>query len=137
VASVADEEEEAVTGINVTPLVDITLVLLIIFMATAHIIAHRSMNLSLPKAAHADQTPTQSLQIVLEADKTLLLNNQKVTVEELAVNLGQMARLDPGLKVTVLGDERVTWGDMAGVIDTVRGAGITKISTEVQPKAAR
>ena len=104
-ASVADEEEEAVTGINVTPLVDITLVLLIIFMATAHIIAHRSMNLSLPKAAHADQTPTQSLQIVLEADKTLLLNNQKVTVEELAVNLGQMARLDPGLKVTVLGDE--------------------------------
>jgi len=48
------EDEEAISGINVTPLVDITLVLLIIFMATAHLIAHRSMNLVLPKVANAE-----------------------------------------------------------------------------------
>ena len=63
-------------GINVTPLVDITLVLLIIFMATAHIIVHRSMSLSLPKVANAQNVPTQSIQILLEADKSLRLNNR-------------------------------------------------------------
>jgi len=139
-ASVSDDEGGddgggMISGINVTPLVDITLVLLIIFMATAHIIAHRSMNLVLPKVANAETTPTQSLQIILEADKSLLLNNQKSSIQDITVNLSSMARLDPNLKVTVLADERVSWGDVAAVLDVVRGAGITHIATEVQPKA--
>lgn len=136
-AAAAQEDEEAISGINVTPLVDVTLVLLIIFMATAHLIAHRSMNLQLPKVAHAEATPTRTIQVLLEADKSLLLNNRPVTQQELAVNLGQMAQLDPGLKVTVLADERVSWGDMAGVLDIVRGANITHIATEVQPKPGK
>jgi biopolymer transport protein ExbD len=118
----------------VTPLVDITLVLLIIFMATCHLMAHRSISLSLPKVANAAEAPTQTLQILLLADKSLMLNNQPTTMQEMTVNLTQMARLDPGLKVTVIADERVSWGDMAGVIDVVRGAGLTRIATEVQPK---
>lgn len=134
-ASAASEDEEMISGINVTPLVDITLVLLIIFMATAHLIVHRSMNLTLPKMANTQSAPTQTIQIVLEADKSLALNGQKATAQDLAYNLGQMARLDPSLKVTVLADERVSWGDMAGVLDIVRGAGVTHIATEVQQKS--
>src|ERR1017187_6229496 len=133
-ASSSSDNEEAIFGINVTPLVDITLVLLIIFMATAHIIVHRSMSLSLPKVANASTVPTQSIQILLEADKALKLNNQPVTLQDLSVNLTQMARLDPGLKVTLSADERVSWGDVAAILDALRGAGITHIATEVQPK---
>ena len=136
-AAAAQEEEEMISGINVTPLVDITLVLLIIFMATAHMIMHRSMNLALPKVANTDTAPTQTIQIVLEADKSVALNGQKATPQDLAYNLGQMARLDPSLKVTVLADKRVGWGDMAGVLDIVRGAGVTRIATEVEQKSAR
>ena len=134
-ASAAQDDEEMISGINVTPLVDITLVLLIIFMATAHMIVHRSVNLSLPKLANTQSAPTKTIQIVLEADKSLALNGQKATSQDIAYNLGQMARLDPSLKVTILADERVSWGDMAGVLDVVRGAGITRIATEVQQKA--
>ncbi len=133
-ASSSQDNEEAIFGINVTPLVDITLVLLIIFMATAHIIVHRSMSLSLPKVANAQTVPTQSIQILLEADKSLRLNNQPVTLQDLSVNLAQIARLDPGLKVTLSADERVSWGDVAAILDAMRGAGITHIATEVQPK---
>jgi len=133
-ASPSSDGEEAIFGINVTPLVDITLVLLIIFMATAHLIVHRSMNLSLPKVANAQTVPTQSIQILLEADKSLRLNNQPVTLQDLSINLGQMAKLDPGLKVTLSADERVSWGDVAGILDAIRGAGITHIATEVEPK---
>ena len=135
-AAAAQDDEEMISGINVTPLVDITLVLLIIFMATAHMIVHRSMNLSLPKLANTQSAPTQTIQIVLEADKSLALNGQKATPQDLGYNLGQMAHLDPSLKVTILADERVSWGDVAGVLDIVRGAGITHIATEVQQKAA-
>lgn len=135
-AGAAQDDEDAISGINVTPLVDITLVLLIIFMATAHIIAHRVLDLQLPKMAHAQETATHTIQVLLQADKTLQLNNHPVTAQELAVNLGQMAQLDPGLKVTVIADQRVSWGDMAGVLDIVRGANITSIATEVQPKPA-
>jgi len=48
-AGTSSDNDDGITGINVTPLVDITLVLLIIFMATAHIIVHRSMSLNLPR----------------------------------------------------------------------------------------
>ncbi len=136
-AGTQEENGDGITGINVTPLVDITLVLLIIFMATAHIIVHRSMSLSLPKVANSQTVPTQSIQIGLEADKSLMLNGQKVGLPELSVNLGQMVHLDPGLKVTLSADERVSWGDVASVIDVIRGAGITKIATEVEPKTKR
>ncbi len=133
-ASAPQDSEDAIFGINVTPLVDITLVLLIIFMATAHIIVHRSMSLSLPKVANAQTVPAQSIQILFEANKSLRLNNQPVTLQDLSINLGQMARLDPGLKVTLSADERVTWGDVASILDAIRGAGITHIATEVEPK---
>lgn len=133
-ASAQEDADEPIYGINVTPLVDITLVLLIIFMATAHIIVHRSMTLSLPKVANASTVPTQSIQILLEADKSLKLNNQPVTLQDLSENLAQMSRLDPGLKVTLSADERVTWGDVAAILDAIRGAGVTHIATEVEPK---
>lgn len=133
-AGPAKDEGGLILGINVTPLVDITLVLLIIFMATAHLIAHRSMTLSLPKVSHHQEIPTPSIQVQLEADQSLTLNGRSVTLQELAYNLTSMARLDPSLRVTLAADRRVSWGDVAQILDAVRGAGITRIATEVEPK---
>src|SRR6266404_1323792 len=112
-ASTPQDNDDAIFGINVTPLVDITLVLLIIFMATAHMLVHRSMNLSLPKVSNSENVPTQSIQILLSADKSLELNVQPFDAQALASNLAQMSRLDPGLRVTLSADERVSWGDVA------------------------
>ena len=128
------ETEDAIFGINVTPLVDITLVLLIIYMATAHLIAHRMLELSLPKVSHAQVTHSQTVQIILQANKTLWLNGVKVSQQELAVNVAQMAHLDPDLKVSVAADERVSWGDMAGILDILKGAGVTHVATAMEIK---
>jgi len=136
-AASQQENDDAIMGINVTPLVDITLVLLIIFMATAHMIVHRSMSLNLPKVANSQSVPTQSIQVLLEADKSLQLNGRPVSLQELGFNLGRMAKLDLGIKVTLSADERVSWGDMAAILDVIRGAGVTKIATEVEPKNVR
>src|SRR5712671_6011393 len=75
-ASAPQDNDDAIFGINVTPLVDITLVLLIIFMATAHLIVHRSMSLNLPKVANSQAVPSQTIQVQLESDKSLKLNGQ-------------------------------------------------------------
>jgi biopolymer transport protein ExbD len=123
-----------ITGINVTPLVDITLVLLIIFMATSHIIAERSMKLNLPKAAHTQEAPTSAVQVLLTADRRITLNGQPVTREALAVNLSQMAHMDSGLRVTLAADKNVDWDSVAGLLDDIRGAGVTKLSAQVAQK---
>src|SRR5208282_6615706 len=115
-----NKQGEAITGINVTPLVDITLVLLIIFMATCHLIAHRAMNLNLPKAQHTEATPTPSVQVMISADRSLTLNGQTVTRQELALNLTQMARIDPGLRVTLSADKTIDWDTVAGLLDDIR-----------------
>ncbi len=133
-AKVQENGADAITGINVTPMVDITLVLLIIFMATAHLIVHRAVNLNVPKVANSETLPTQSIQIQMEADKSLSLNGRKLSLQELTVNLSQMAKLSSNIKITLTADEHVSWGDVASIIDVIRGAGVTKIATEVQPK---
>ena len=133
-AGQAQQNGRIITGINVTPLVDITLVLLIIFMATSHIIAQRAMKLSLPKAANTAESPTPAVQVMMTADRALTLNGQAVTREALAMNLKQMSRLDPNLRVTLAADKTVDWDSVAGILDDVRGAGISRLSAQVSPK---
>lgn len=123
-----------ISGINVTPLVDIVLVLLIIFMATSHIIAQRAMKLSLPKAAHTEETPTPAVTVLIAADRSLTLDGRAVTRDALALNLAQMVRLDPGLRVTLAVDKSVDWDSVATLLDDVRGAGVTKLSAQVAQK---
>ncbi|MFI5348619.1 MAG: ExbD/TolR family protein [Elusimicrobiota bacterium] len=133
-AGQAQQNGKIISGINVTPLVDITLVLLIIFMATSHIIAQRAMKLNLPKAANTAETPTPAVSVILTADRALTLNGESVTRDALATNLKQMARLDPGLRVTLAADKTVDWDSVAGILDDIRGAGISRLSAQVSPK---
>jgi len=130
-ASPLDDNDE-ITGINVTPLVDIVLVLLIIFMATAHLISHRAMNVNLPKAVHTDSAQPAPAQVFLDADGQIKLNNQRMTRAELLVHLQQLRTIDADVRVMLSADERASWAQVTGALDTIRGAGITKIATEVE-----
>jgi biopolymer transport protein ExbD len=70
----------------------------------------------------------------LTADRALTLNGESVTREALAINLKQMARLDPNLRVTLAADKSVDWDSVAGILDDIRGAGISRMSAQVSPK---
>lgn len=133
-ASTLNGDNDAITGINVTPLVDIVLVLLIIFMATAHVIAHRSMKLNLPKVAHSDTQDMNAITVALAVDHAIELNNTRVSREELLQNLTQMVKLDPNLRVTLSADEGVSWGDVSSVLDDMKGIGIQRIAADVAIK---
>ena len=82
-AGIASDNDDEITGINVTPLVDVMLVLLIIFMVTATYIVNRSINVNLPKADTGENNDkTKNLAFVLDAKNQLYLDGKPVSIEQ-------------------------------------------------------
>jgi len=129
------KEDEAITAINVTPLVDVVLVLLVVFMATAHLISHRAMKLRLPEVVHSDVQDMNAAMVALGADSSLALNGKELTRMELMESLKQMTLVNPDLRVTLSADQGVSWGGISSVLDDLKGAGIERISADVATKS--
>jgi len=127
-------EDTAITGINVTPLVDIILVVLIIFMATAPLIHNRAMKVDLPKAAQHERAATEALQVVFNAQREISLSGRHVTMEQLGGQLRLMTANSPDLRVALRADRSLPYGEIVGLLDVVRGAGVHKIGLEVKAK---
>ena len=89
-----------ITGINVTPLVDVVLVLLIIFMATAPLIAKRALTVNIPRAATGERA-SASLQVTLAADRKILLEKSFFDLAGLLQELKNRQVLEPDLRLTV------------------------------------
>jgi biopolymer transport protein ExbD len=132
-ASIAGEDG-AITAINVTPLVDIILVVLIIFMATAPLIHNRAMKVDLPKAAQHEKAATDALQVVYNAQHEISLSGKRVTEEQLGSELKAMVSRSADLRVSLRGDRNLPYGDIVQLLDVMRGAGVHKIGLEVKAK---
>ena len=123
--------------INVTPLVDITLVLLIIFMVAAPlIVSNPSIKVDLPKAATADETPRSPIALTLQPDPTRgyrLYANGKETDEEKARTLiaGLVGR-DPQVQAIIAADKRIAYGDVMHVVDLVKSVGVAKFALDTE-----
>ncbi len=127
-------EDSAITGINVTPLVDIILVVLIIFMATAPLIHNRAMKVDLPKAAQHERAATEALQVVYNAQREISLSGKRVTEEQLGVELRTLVARSADLRVALRADRNLPYGEIVQLLDVVRGAGVHKIGLEVKAK---
>ena len=130
----SDDGDGAITGINVTPLVDVTLVVLIIFMATAPMIARRAIKLDLPKAAQHEKTATDALNVALDGARRLTLSGKPVTAEQLTKSLALAVGLNSSQAVTVSADRALPYGEVAALLDDIRGAGVRKVGLEVVRK---
>jgi biopolymer transport protein ExbD len=122
------QSDDAITGINVTPLVDITLVLLIIFMVTAKLIAGQGVPLDLPKAATAGVTQTV-LTVEIGDHGNVSINGQSVADRP---SLEQKAKAalgdDPALRALISASARASHGTVLQVMDSLRKVGLTKIA---------
>jgi biopolymer transport protein ExbD len=126
-ASIQNTEEE-ITGINVTPLVDVTLVLLIVFMVTAKLIAGQGIPLDLPKAKTAGATQTV-LSVSIDAQGGVLANGSKVASdEELRSRASNALKANPELRTVIAASSSASHGKVMHVLDTVRDAGITRVA---------
>ena len=129
-----DDADGPITGINVTPLVDVVLVVLIIFMATAPMIARRAIKVDVPKVSKSDKTATEAIAVALDGKRQLTLAGKPATLDELKKLLSAAIALKPDQAVTLSADKTLPYGDIAELIDTVRSAGVKKVGLEVQRK---
>jgi len=121
-------EDGTVTGINVTPMVDIILVLLIIFMATAHFSSNAGLKINLPKAATTDASSTPSLLVSLDARGAMTLMDAAVDLAGLKDNLARESSRDPGVRVTLAADGALPYRQVVGVLDAIKAAGVTRVA---------
>jgi biopolymer transport protein ExbD len=131
----ADDTDEAITGINVTPLVDIVLVLLIIFMVTAKLIVSKSVPLDLPKAASGQDVQTV-FSIVLAADGSTQVDSKSVPNDDAILGMAKGAReKNPELRAIIKADSSVPHGRVIHVLDLLKQAQVAKIAFGVSPVA--
>ncbi len=133
-AAATNGEGEPITAINVTPLVDIILVVLIIFMATAPLIQKRVLKVDVPKAAHHERAATEAIQIVLKADREIVVAGQKLSQQELVDKMTRLSKNEPDMHVTLSADKTIPYGEVVAFLDGLRGAGVRKIGLEVVRK---
>ena len=131
----ASRRRGIIAEINVTPLVDIMLVLLIIFMLTAHLIAKQAIEIELPRASQSTSLPPTILAITLKADGALFLNDKPVTPAALREAIQAAVARDPKTQAIVAGDKRVSHGRVVWVLDTVKSLGITQFAIQIDPMA--
>ena len=129
-----DDADGPITGINVTPLVDVVLVVLIIFMATAPMIARRAIRVEVPKVSKSDKSATDALAVTLNGQHELTVSGKPTTMGELKKFLSAATAAKPDQAVTLSADKTLPYGDVAELLDTVRSAGIKKVGLEVRRK---
>jgi biopolymer transport protein TolR len=126
-------DDDMISGINVTPLVDVVLVLLIIFMVTATFIATPSIKIDLPKAATGDSTPPSSLGLVLAKDGTLYLNGEPADHARVKEFIAAELAEEKQVQAIISADKDVAHGSVIGLIDMIKTAGVTKFAINVEP----
>ena len=125
---------QPMSEINVTPLVDVMLVLVVIFIITAPLLAS-SIKLDLPKtdAAQTSETP-KFVTVVIDKSSSVFLNDQKTDLAALADSLKKAASAHPDTEVQLRADEAVPYGRVVEVMGVAQKAGLKRIGFIAQPK---
>jgi biopolymer transport protein ExbD len=122
-----------IAEINVTPLVDIMLVLLIIFMLTAHLIAKQVIEIELPRASQSTALTPTTIAITLARDGKLYLNDKPSSPEGLRAAIAVAVAKDPKTQAIISADKDVTHGRVVWVLDVVKSVGISSFAIQIDP----
>ena len=133
-AASSNDSDDMIAGINVTPLVDISLVLLIIFMVTARIIVSQGMPMDLPKAASGEDIQ-QIFAVELTVDGKTYVDSERVPSDDAIAKLAQDAKAkNKELRAVIRADKKVEHGRVIHVLDLLKRAGVAKIAFAVSPE---
>jgi biopolymer transport protein ExbD len=131
-ASSTTQRGEPITSINVTPLVDVVLVLLIVLMVTAGYIVAKTIPVDLPKSSTGEAT-NLTLAISVDVGGTTYLDGERVKSEVLRQRIRQAHARDPETRAVIAADGATTHRNVVAVIDLLRQEGVTRFAINVQP----
>ncbi len=123
-----------IVGINVTPMVDVVLVLLIIMMVSATYIVSQSLKVELPKTASSDETVSKTYVVTVTKEGNYYYNDKPITRDGLAKEFRSALAATKDVNLVITADEDAHHGKVVGVIDLAKVEGITKFAINVEKK---
>lgn len=128
------DRNETIVEINVVPLVDIVLVILIIFMVSAPIFIKPSINVNLPQAASGKESKASNLTLTINADGKLDINGEVTTKETLADKVAALVTENPDIHAVISADKVVPHGSVIEILDILQLKGVKKFAINVEAK---
>ena len=127
----ADRDRRVLSEINVTPFVDVMLVLLVIFMVTAPLL-QQGIDVNLPKAKGKDLPPEERITLAIKKDGAIYMNDTPVSITDMRQKLEAISKLNPN--VYLKADKGVPYGFVVEVIGEIKDAGIERLGIVTEPK---
>lgn len=127
----ADRNRKVLSEINVTPFVDVMLVLLVIFMVTAPLL-QQGIDVNLPKAKGRDLPPEERISLIIKKEGTIYMNDNPVSLTDMKHKLEAISKLNPN--VYLKADRGVPYGFVVEVIGEIKDAGIERLGIVTEPK---
>lgn len=135
--SSSNDSDDMIVGINVTPLVDVVLVLLVIFMLAAPVIYQAAIKVDLPKAVSGENAEHITLRFTATKDGSTMLDKEKVSDERIAQIIKESLEKDPTTSAVVAADKECSHGQVIALIDVLKTNGISKIALGVDSSATK
>lgn len=126
------DRHDTIAEINVVPLVDIVLVILIIFMVSAPIFIKSSINVNLPKAASGKEGKPSNLNVTISADGKIDLNGEFVSKDQLIEKVARNVQDNPEVHAVISADKAVPHGSVIEVLDSLQLKGVKKFAINVE-----
>ncbi|MFZ5454252.1 MAG: ExbD/TolR family protein [Pseudomonadota bacterium] len=136
-ASFEQDDDGPMAEINMIPLIDVMLVLLIIFMVTAPLLTH-AVKVDLPKeSTSANTLPPENIQIAIGPDEQLYWAGEKIDTDTLKAKLQEAAAKDKNAEIQLRADQNVPYRSVAHVLSEAARLGLTRIGFVTDPSAAK
>ncbi len=130
-ASAHSGDEDGITSINITPLVDVFLVLLILVMISSSLLDHREIPISVPKAAHGGEKAPKASGLAMDFERKIYLDGEETDSAKVTVTLRGEVSKDSTHQVLIAADQRLLYEDVVRLLDWVKDAGVRKYALKV------
>jgi biopolymer transport protein ExbD len=133
VASKLDDQDDGINDINITPFVDVVLVLLVIFMVTAPVMMKESLKVNLPKTLTSDMsTKADSIGVAITKDGQVLFNGKLFSDDNLKAELFRLAQSAPETNFLISADSDTRHGDVVRIIDLLKKNNLNRFALQVE-----
>ncbi|MDF1613305.1 ExbD/TolR family protein [Stygiobacter electus] len=119
-------DEKEFSDINITPLTDVVMVLLLIFMIASPFLIVGAFKVKLPKATTAESVNNKSIEVFLDSSNKIYLDNKNITMPELLLQIQLKLKINPEQSVIIKADKEVFHGNFISLLDELKKAGVTK-----------
>jgi len=129
-------DDDIIAGINITPLVDIILVVLIIFMVTTSYIVKEQIKVDLPRAASGEAEVTSTLTFKIDQEGAYYLDAELASLEQIGAAVKARVGEEPQIRAIIAADKGVEYGRVIDLIDTIKQNGLEKFALNIEKKTS-